>query len=485
MRHLLFLFFVFLSCSAFAEKNKKLEAFFTSSLFYSPASGPYLEAYLTVNASSVVYKKNNSGKYQSNIEVTYIFYQGETIKKFEKFELLGPEIGDTLTSLIDFIDQKRIPLDPGDYDMEIIIKDLNNVEPFIGVLSISVSENKKARFSEVLLTKKIGKSTSDGFEKSGIYLTPYMSDFFPNTMKRFSFYAELYNMEEKLGVQQDYLLRYYLKDQGGTFGLEAYTKVKRKKTKKVEVILDQFDISKLKTGQYYLVLEAYDRNNQLITKNEIGFYRENNPISEPMEIALIGGSFKQDYPGFNSIDSLRLYTRALWPVSDFHQKKFIDQHYKSSDLDALQQFFIAFWNGKSKTNPVGASLKYKEQVDLVLENFSIPGKLGFDTDRGVIYLKYGAPNTRVVRENEPSSYPYEIWHYYKTAKRGDAKFVFYNTNIGIQDYRLLHSNVPGEIQNYRWKMELMERNTIDSSVDDDNSDIHWGGQAEELFNNPR
>ncbi len=112
-------------------------------------------------------------------------------------------------------------------------------------------------------------------------------------------------------------------------------------------------------------------------------------------------------------------------------------------------------------------------------------KRGYETDRGVTYINYGLPNQITNRENEPSSYPYIIWHYYKHPKRTNAKYVFYNPDLITNDYQLLHSTVPGEINNYRWEYILQQRNTSQQNLDQQTGDDHWGGRASDYFNNPR
>ena len=37
-------------------------------------------------------------------------------------------------------------------------------------------------------------------------------------------------------------------------------------------------------------------------------------------------------------------------------------------------------------------LKYKERIDFVQANFSYPRTMGIHTDRGRVYLQYGAPD---------------------------------------------------------------------------------------------
>ncbi|HGJ65633.1 TPA: hypothetical protein ENS27_09610, partial [bacterium] len=87
-------------------------------------NGPYIETYLSVDGKSVTYLKNSKGLYQAKVEVTLIFYQHDTVKAFQKYELKGPELVDTLV-LADFIYQERFKLANGAYLLEIQLLDKN------------------------------------------------------------------------------------------------------------------------------------------------------------------------------------------------------------------------------------------------------------------------------------------------------------------------------------------------------------------------
>jgi GWxTD domain-containing protein len=73
---------------------------------------------------------------------------------------------------------------------------------------------------------------------------------------------------------------------------------------------------------------------------------------------------------------------------------------------------------------------------------------GWNTDRGRIYMKYGPWERLDDRQSPLVGNPYQIWRYY-SLKEGKY-FVFYDWS-GSFDYRLVHSNVPGEIFNQQWE----------------------------------
>jgi hypothetical protein len=88
---------------------------------------------------------------------------------------------------------------------------------------------------------------------------------------------------------------------------------------------------------------------------------------------------------------------------------------------------------------------------------------GYETDRGFIYLRYGPPTDIITVENDQGCLPYQIWQYNVLTQLNkknvaDVFFLFYKSNEMINDYRLLHSNVAGELQNNQWRMLLYINN---------------------------
>jgi len=105
-----------------------------------------------------------------------------------------------------------------------------------------------------------------------------------------------------------------------------------------------------------------------------------------------------------------------------------------------------------------------------------------------------------MRHREPNASPYEIWHYYKTPKKSDAKFVFYDRTLVTNDFIMLHSNVPGETVDYSWYQQLSTPSASPSGNDEpmnnqgDVSDYRnlrgmdmneVGSRALDYWNNPR
>jgi hypothetical protein len=128
-------------------------------------------------------------------------------------------------------------------------------------------------------------------------------------------------------------------------------------------------------------------------------------------------------------------------------------------------------------------------VEKVNANYSNNLRKGYDTDRGRVYLQYGAPNTISPNLFEPNTYPYEIWHYYVLkdhlhADQSNSKFVFANTEQGDKEYKLIHSDARNEITNVRWNYDLHKRSNATIDIDQEDAGSHYGGRSKEFFDNP-
>jgi GWxTD domain-containing protein len=176
----------------------------------------------------------------------------------------------------------------------------------------------------------------------------------------------------------------------------------------------------------------------------------------------------------------------LYPISDVNERTWGQNQITKKDLNEMQRFFLGFWKNRNPTNPEQAWLAYLQQVKAVQKEFGTQIKKGYETDRGRVYLQYGAPHQRTQSTPEPSAYPYEIWQYYQLPDgQANRKFVFYNPDLVTNDYRLIHSTAQGEIYDTRWELRVHNRNNQSRDFDEENSQDHLGGQTKDLFNNPR
>lgn len=124
---------------------------------------------------------------------------------------------------------------------------------------------------------------------------------------------------------------------------------------------------------------------------------------------------------------------------------------KLSDLKAKQRFLYRFWYERNpdKDNSYNAKLaEFRERLKYVNTYFSYLGKdNGWQSDRGKMYLKYGAPDERDQYPSDPEKRAYEIWTY--NSIEGGGKFYFADL-VGLENFKLIHSTISGYVQNANW-----------------------------------
>lgn len=463
---------------------KELQALFYHASFFSPAEGPYVETYLKVFGPSAEYIKTTRGSYQASLEVILLFKKDDKIVDFRKYNLLSAELEDTTKGQTHFIDQQRIPLPFGVYRIELVLKDNHSKDSpieYAGILAMEYN-NTDLKYSDFQFVESFQSTKNDNIlSKSGFDLVPYVGDFFPASVNALTFYTELYNLDKKIGANQDFIYKYSLESFETNFSLGDFSKFQRQKAATVNPILATLQIVNLPSGNYNLVVEARDRNNQLISMNKI-FFQRSNP---GMQINLsdiqgvdITATFAEK---IKSADSLKFYLLSLNPVASMMEIQFAKNLAQSTEIQQMQKFLYNFWKIRNDKSPEAEWNKYKNQVLMIEDAYKTKIKHGFETDMGRTWLKYGAPDQVEENKHEPNAYPYIIWQFYHLGDQNNKRFIFYNPHLAGTEYLLLHSDARGEIYNPYWQYELYGRTTNLRDYDNFNFDGGYGARALDNF----
>ncbi|HIP35675.1 MAG TPA: GWxTD domain-containing protein [Crocinitomix sp.] len=477
------LVFLFLLIPVIVGATPKI--YFDYKVYYTLDHQPYVETMLQFSASSLKFIANQNGNLESKLEVTQIFKIKDSIILVDKYIVQSPEMLDSTVE--DYYDVKRVLLKPNVYDLELIIKDLNNNQVVEGVVQIVVEkfDSEKINFSSVELIQSASKTTEKNeFVKNGYFILPYLTNYFPPQNDKIATYFEIYNAQKILGENQKYLITYQIEDYLTGNKIENIFKVQKLTTARVNPIIAFLPIDKLPSGDYNLVITLIDNTNKEKKQEKI-FFQRRNDIEELSQISVENLDISNSFTNDIVFDSIPFYLNSLLPITQGYDRATILSLIKSKDTTAMQKYFHAFWVKTDKVNPFYAWVKYKEQVMYCEKEFSTQIKHGFETDRGRVYLRYGAPNYITDRPSEPSAYPYQIWHYYKVGNFNNIRFVFYNPDLITNDYPMLHSDLRGELQNYRWQRDLHKRDSPNVNIDDPNDGNydHYGGQSGIYFNN--
>lgn len=484
---------VMLGVTVYAQQKKSLNAYISYAVFNTPGenSTPYVETYITFDKGSLVYVKNESGQYTATINVTIMFKQWESVQNFGKYSLSSPMVADTTGIGGFFMDMQRYSLDNGTYNLEVILEDANNKsdKPFKAIDQLLIDFPETFCMSSIIGLESFSKADKEGsMTKNGYDLIPMIMPFYPETMNKLTFYAEIYNAKKQLGENEKYLLNTYICAFENNTKLNNYYFTKRMTAKDIDVIINSMDITNLPSGNYYLVIEARDRNNEVIGLNRY-FFQRSNPYYQIDNTMLASINTDEVFSGqIKDIDTIREYIRTLSPISTLVEKDYAEELIKTDDIKTMQQYFYTFWSSRNRVNPRQAWLDYYAQVQRVNASFKTINGKGYASDRGVVFLKYGAPDRIVQSYNEPGAYPYEIWHYYTLGNQRNKKFVFMTLDIVTNDFKLIHSDAVGELSNFRWTNEIYQRTYgtyNDYGVDDAVNPNSYGDRARDYYDNPR
>lgn len=473
--------------------SENLQASFYYAAFYSPSTGPYLETYMTIIGKSAVFSKVSETNQQAQVEITYIFRQAGEIKKFEKIKLESPLILLADTVYPNFLDISRIPLLNGTYELEVKVKDFQSGEGGFTTttqLTIDFQAKKLALSGLEWVEKYIPSENESLLSKSGLDITPYVSNFFPENITYLTFYQEVYHLNESLSDGEQLLLKYYLQSTANKFELKDYFKMQKITAKEVNVILGKLDISSLPSGNYYLVVELVNKQNEIITSSR-NFFQRSNPSAQ---IKLYDISVVDIQTSFTSriqqLDSMKYFLDAISPISTQLEMQYAQHVIESNDLPKMQQFFHNFWQLRNAGAPEQEWLTYLSVLNAVNQKYSTQTNLGYKTDRGRVYLKYGAPNVMLEEKDLRDSYPFEIWQYYELDNQQNVRFLFYNPHRTWRTYELLHSTHRGELHNDNWLVSLYDYYTPLSQIDNMKYDIkslrntEFGTRVLTLWENP-
>jgi GWxTD domain-containing protein len=475
----------------------QVNAFFNHGVFNSPGSQPFIETYLTIVGSSLHHEQTGRS-WNNSVNINLTIMKDSLIVKANKYNLIGPSF-DTASQAPVFIDNQRYPLANGQYTLKIRLTDANDANSKALEIVQPVTVNFPAgemRASSIQPIESFSKAQKQGpLTKSGLDLVPYNVNYYPETSKEIAFYMEVYNADLTLGKDEPFVLSYYIEMDNNREKLGSYGGFQKQKAASVNPMLGRQDISKLGTGNYNLVIELKDKNNVIQLSEKYFFQRLNRAVDI---VALQNYSERQNvaeyFGNVNSADTLQMFVECLWPIADNVDKERIINQALVKKPDLMKKFVIDFWQRRAAdtANPLKMWATYYQSVQQAMVLFKCGKQKGYYTERGRVYLQYGPPNQRSQQMNEPNTFPYEIWQYYRTtdATNGqffsNRKFVFVNKNLGDDCYNLVHSDMRGEINNPRWQFEVTRRNNNGIANPDNNTPAGTQfNQFNDIYSNPR
>ena len=473
-----------------------ITVYFNYNIFNTLNSKPYLETSLTISGNSVKFVPVSGGR-QASVNIAWRILKGKDVVKSSVYNLMSPVIKDTL-HLPSFLDNQRFSLENGTYELELSIAD--NTLPDKKTthkqqIVIDLKRDKRLYSSEIQILESYSKSNAPGpLTKNGYDLVPYNINYFPKSQNALKFYFETYNTDSVLGKQAKFLYTYYVENSENLRRMASLNGYQKQNAQRLNALLAQFDITSLPSGNYNLVIEVKDSANKIQAQKKWFFQRQSDALQIPDEFASRDIRTIEDF--FNSIqntDSLKQFVECLWPRSSVKEREWQQTQISTKDPNLLRSYAVEYWKKEAgdSLNPLKIWLSYYSEVKEANALLKCGKQKGYYTDRGRVYLQYGKPDQRNQVNSEPNTYPYEIWQYYRIYDKStgrfftNKRFVFVNEAIADNCYKLIHSDVRGEVYDERWRFRLVNRSQQSQNIDQTRPASTYGTNVDENFNNPR
>lgn len=344
-----------------------------------------------------------------------------------------------------------LQLTPGTYQVFIEAKDVKSGIEGQLFIDIDVPEfsSEKLSISQIELVYEITEKDGGSFDKAGKKLIPNTRGNFSRDDDFLYFYAEAYNLDTS---EAEYTVDITILDGNGVTYKEL-PPMTQTVTAGSEAVLNGFDVSDFKVGQYTLQLAVNSRGERvqaektfLVTPGKYDWLI----AQQERELA--------DFPEAQKItteeEAKNFHNQILYIASREELKQ-----YDALPLKAKNRFAEAFWQRRDPT-PETPFNEYKidhySRLRYVNEAFSTfrsgdAKKNGWRSDRGRVYIEYGPPDDI---ENHPSSLeelPWIEWFYDDVD--GGSEFIFLDDS-GYGNYNLIHSTAKGEHQDDDWEDKI-------------------------------
>lgn len=319
-------------------------------------------------------------------------------------------------------------------------------------------EVEGAAVSSIQLASSISRAEgADGaFVKSGLEIQPNPTTVFAMNaegvgMRSVPYYAEVYGTDAAIDGES-YTVLAYLSQSNRPNPLPDYQQRTERPVRPVDVVVGRFDITGLPSGTYFLRIAALNSANEPVAERGQKLYVV-NPTVDPEETFVAGADLETLLYEGMSIEEVDQEIEQVLVVAD---ERFISASRELESLESKRAFLIGYWRAQDtdpNPNVNTARDAFFRRLAIVQDRYREPLTPGYRTERGRVFLKYGAPSEIDRNLVNTETIPYEIWTYESIPGEGRSTFVFAD-RLSTGNMELIHSDVTGEISRPNWEGDL-------------------------------
>ncbi|MDF1544687.1 MAG: GWxTD domain-containing protein [bacterium] len=343
----------------------------------------------------------------------------------------------------------QMQVKPGEYRANLTVVDVSSKRtgsfPFEN-FTVAPVEKEKLSIGGLTLAYNIrfvgeDKGRNYRMVKNGYLVYPSPIGIFSTTDSVMMLYAEAYNLDYLTENPGKYSAIYNVLEKDSSFFIHLGSREKAMGGK-TAVLAESFDIKGWPKGYYNLQLIVTDGVSGNIDTALTPFVIM-QPISDD-QVELIRARLIDPYDELTLEEKIHLVEYLLEP----HQK----QTLANLTPKGKENYLIQYWKESDtdqSTEQIENRIEMIERFRYANENFSTNAAKddGWLTSRGRIYVIYGEPAEIDDVQAPRIGNPYQVW-YYRYLREGKL-FVFEDWSGG-SDYRMVHSNVDGEMFDQEW-----------------------------------
>lgn len=455
MKTFLTILFLLLFAVPAAAQLSPLNLRYDVARYYGDTENLYLELYYGFDVSSLGYRAENGTMSGEAIVTCMVKRSANDSIVAQQGWRIPFSVADTsmlkqsrmYADIFGFMlppDIYRVYLSVSDYhdpSMNDSLSFLMDVKPFTPS-SVSISDVELA--ASIV---PMERDSTNRFYKNSFEVRPNPAKMYGAHQPVLFYYLEAYNLKSK--SSEYYQTRAMVTNAVGKEMLKQEKMRRRVNNSSVEV--GKMNLSTLKSGTYFFSFSVIDTaDGTSVTSTER--FNVHNPAL-PMD-TLINPS------GIN-IDATEYATMSESDVQkEFEQARYIatkselDQFKQLSGVEAKRKALHEFWLKRDDDLGTPENDFKKEYFKRVAESnaqYKTGFREGWKTDRGRVYIVYGAPDEVERHANEIDVKPYEIWSYNRI--QGGVVFIF-GDRTGFSDYVLIHSTHRSEIHDENWRRQI-------------------------------
>jgi len=321
-----------------------------------------------------------------------------------------------------------------------------------------------------LIDTFISSKVNSPYLKNGRQQLPLCANFLDEHKTVLHYYGEVYGLTDIPASDFPLTRKVIISKKENEPAMNNFINTDTITNKQASSFSGSFPIATIGSGNYYLNATIENSGHKVIASSSRFFQRMNmHPaVEEVTKKEVVADTAMESVTYFNldktflakfEMPQIRSILKMLLPTSDPMAASTINNFLKKPDEMYMRYFIYNHFLAINKKDPARAWKEFSEKIIEVNKLFNFQGTPGYTTERGYIYLRYGAPTDIIKVNGETGTLPYEIWQYNELTqlnrkKVANAYFLFYKADQMLGDYKLLHSTVSGEVINMSWRTYL-------------------------------